>query len=150
MIKIYAFNTLEELYTVFDTIEPSENGCHIFPSRKAIYFYRDVVVNGYTTKVHRFALERKLGRSISEGFLALHHCDVPGCVNPGHLFEGTQKDNVRDRNIKKPEILAAFGAQWQDPIYREKKIQQAKTQWKNPVFREKKIQQAKSQWDRRS
>ena len=30
----------------------------------------------------------------------LHSCDTPPCVNPRHLFLGTQLDNIRDREAK--------------------------------------------------
>jgi hypothetical protein len=47
---------------------------------------------------HRIVLEKKLGRPILKGFGALHNCNNPPCGNPGHLYEGTQIDNMRDRD----------------------------------------------------
>ena len=34
--------------------------------------------------------------TIPDGFYVLHHCDVPPCVNPKHLYIGTQLDNMQD------------------------------------------------------
>jgi hypothetical protein len=30
------------------------------------------------------------------GKCCLHHCDTPSCVNPFHLFSGSQQDNLED------------------------------------------------------
>jgi len=38
---------------------------------------------------------------IPEGKMILHHCDVRNCVNPDHLYVGTQRDNMRDCSNRK-------------------------------------------------
>lgn len=48
---------------------------------------------------HRLAYELAFGE-IPEGLLVLHTCDVRRCVNPDHLFVGSQADNVADMMAK--------------------------------------------------
>jgi hypothetical protein len=38
---------------------------------------------------------------IADGLWVLHHCDNRKCVNPDHLFLGTQHDNILDMEAKK-------------------------------------------------
>jgi HNH endonuclease len=47
-------------------------------------------------RAHRFAWSIANGKPVPDGLFVLHRCDVPLCVNPDHLFLGTQLDNMRD------------------------------------------------------
>lgn len=48
---------------------------------------------------HRFAWTITHG-PILDNLCVLHRCDVPACVNPDHLFLGTQPDNLLDARQK--------------------------------------------------
>ena len=43
---------------------------------------------------------RFLKGNIPANACVLHSCDNPPCVNPAHLFLGTQQDNANDRETK--------------------------------------------------
>ncbi len=46
---------------------------------------------------HRFAYQYIYGKTPKQ---VMHKCDNPPCVNPDHLFSGTQFDNMRDKQLK--------------------------------------------------
>lgn len=45
---------------------------------------------------HRWIFQQIHG-PLPMGILVLHRCDVPGCVNPDHLYAGTHQQNMNDR-----------------------------------------------------
>lgn len=74
----------------------------IHAARRARHGAYGVILIRYRPRyVHRLMLEISLGRSLERGEQALHHCDFPRCINPAHLWVGTQADNLADMRAKK-------------------------------------------------
>lgn len=61
--------------------------------------YGFVQHEGRRWKAHRLAYHLAFG-GIPGGAYICHKCDNPPCVNPAHLFAGTQQDNARDMVAK--------------------------------------------------
>lgn len=61
--------------------------------------YGEFCINYIIYQAHRISYEIHVGE-IPDGLQVLHSCDNRSCVNPNHLFLGTQQDNVDDMIAK--------------------------------------------------
>jgi hypothetical protein len=57
-------------------------------------------------RAHRIAYALTHG-DIPEGMYVLHTCDVRACINPDHLWAGTQQENIVDAVNKKKTYNAS-------------------------------------------
>ena len=76
-----------------------ESGCHIWMGTVINSGYGHIRIYGKTKLAHRASWEAKNG-SIPKGQQVLHKCDVKLCINPNHLFTGSQKENMADMHNK--------------------------------------------------
>lgn len=60
-----------------------------------VWGYGNFGAGGKCLKAHRVSYEMFYG-PIPKGMKVCHHCDIPSCVNPAHLFLGTDQDNADD------------------------------------------------------
>lgn len=83
-------NAVDDL---IDKAVPEPNsGCWLWPTGKR---YGQFWYGGRAMSAHRAAWLLLRG-PIPDGLQVLHRCDMPPCVNPAHLFLGTQLVNRRD------------------------------------------------------
>jgi hypothetical protein len=78
--------------------EPEPNsGCLLWPGAHTASGYGLVPfpVRGKLQGTHRMAYRLAKGE-IPQGMFVCHRCDTKACMNPDHLFLGTQFDNMRD------------------------------------------------------
>lgn len=78
------------------------NGCWLYQGaiKKTGLGYGWVGLNGKQMGAHRASWIVKNG-PIEKDLCVCHKCDVPSCINPDHLFIGTQSENMKDAYKKK-------------------------------------------------
>lgn len=79
------------------------SGCWIWTGPINDKGYGRFMADGVTRYAHRLSYEVHLG-GIPAGLDVLHMCDTPLCINPAHLFLGTQADNNADRDRKGRQV----------------------------------------------
>lgn len=98
-IEIHTLKEPLRLYREAKPIEYSTNsatGCwNVISHALNDKGYTKVMRNRRVIRVHRYSYELTSG-PIPDGFFVCHRCDNPTCINPEHLFLGTNKDNMRD------------------------------------------------------
>lgn len=77
----------------------TESGCWFWLASKTKQGYGDFRIGGKHMLAHRASYEAFNG-PIPDSLHVLHRCDVRCCVNPAHLFVGTNNDNINDSMIK--------------------------------------------------
>ncbi len=69
--------------------------------------YGMIGINGKGYRTHRVLYFLEHGR-IDDNLLVLHRCDVRACVNPGHLYQGTARENTQD-SVRRNRHTKVYG-----------------------------------------
>jgi HNH endonuclease len=97
-------STFEEVFLKNTLIPENKNDCWVYKGNK-LHGYGRIRAGNKTILAHRFSYEYYKNKIPNE-MCVLHKCDRPSCVNPQHLFLGTQADNVYDMVSKNRQNTA--------------------------------------------
>jgi hypothetical protein len=99
------------------------DGCWLWKASKdknGYGIFRGELAGVMFTRAHRFSYALHTG-DLLVNMHALHTCDNPSCVNPDHLFSGTNADNMRDK-VQKGRSRAPVGEQNGHAILTERQV----------------------------
>jgi hypothetical protein len=91
----------------FSKIEKTDS-CWTWTGSKDRKGYGRIMVGSKPCLAHRVSYEIRFG-PVTKGLFVCHSCDNPTCVNPDHLWLGTNRDNAYDMmekgRWKQPPVL---------------------------------------------
>lgn len=90
------------------------SGCWLWTGSLDGNGYGLIFANGRSHHAARIAWLLKHGEEVPKDLYACHRCDIRSCVNPDHIFLGTNSDNMMDA-IKKgrKKYRSGFGKNWE-------------------------------------
>ncbi|MCK5614319.1 HNH endonuclease [Candidatus Pacearchaeota archaeon] len=89
------YRIIQNNKTLFDKCVRTDSGCWEWSGATNKDGYGVTRYDGVSQLAHRAAYIW-LNGSIPNDMCVCHNCDNPKCINPAHLFIGTQQDNMDD------------------------------------------------------